>query len=240
MSHLSSRRRICCKSLASHGKLFLRCAALPGTTAPPSFVERGWQIWSSSRQPVSRLPSLQRRPSEDSPWEKRFHPTNFLGHNLRGAKSLESASNQSAHACGIDHRSPPTNRRRVSCKPLPTPEKRTPIPKYVKNIFSKCSELVGAPSPHLPRGGGSTENVRKVFGKCSELLGVPSPTPPPGGGSPENARKMFGKCSELGVAPLPHPSSGWWFPRKCSESVQKMLGTCRCPLPPLPRGGGSP
>ena len=38
---------------------------------------------------------------------KKIHPTNFLGHNLRGAKSLESASNQSAHACGIDHRSPP-------------------------------------------------------------------------------------------------------------------------------------
>ena len=168
--------------------------------------------------------------------KKRFLPTNFLGHNLRGAKSLESASNQSAHACGIDHRSPPTYRRRVSCKPLPTPEKRTPIPKYVKNIFSKCSELVGAPSPHLPRGGGSTENVRKVFGKFSELLGVPSPTPPPGGGSPENARKMFGTCSELGVAPLPHPSSGWWFPRKCSESVQKMLGTCRCPSTTPPPG----
>ena len=220
--------------------MFLRGEALTGTTAPQSFVERGWQIWSSSRRPVSRLTSLQRRPSEDSPWEKRFHPTNSLGHNLRGAKSLESASNQSAHACGIDHRSPPTNRRRVSCKPLPTPEKRRPIPKYVKNIFSKCSELVGAPSPHLRRGGGSTENVRKVFGKCSELLGVPSPTPPPGGGSPENVRKMFGKYSKLGVAPSPTPPRGGGSHEHVRKVCRKCSELAGAPLPPLPRGGGSP
>jgi hypothetical protein len=216
--------------------MFLRGEALTGTTAPQSFVERGWQIWSSSRRPVSRLPSLQRRPSEDSPWEKRFHPTNFLGHNLRGAKSLESASNQSAHACGIDHRSPPHQSTSRFLQTVAHPRETNADPKICQEYLFEMFGTSRCPLPTPPPGWWfhrkCSESVREIFGTA----GRPLPHTSPGWWFPrkcsENVRKIFG----IGGCPLPHPSSGWWFPRKCSESVQKMLGTCRCPSTTPPPG----
>ena len=163
----------------------------------------------SSRRPVSRLPSLQRRLSEDSPWEKRLPQPRVSERTGSGAKFLKSAGTGSHMHAAFTAAPAPHNRRRVSCKP-----------------FGKCSEMFGirGASPTLPGAVVS----RQIFGnvrKCSEMVGCSLSHPSPGAVGP---LKMFGnvrKCSELGGGvggspPLPGavvPRQMFGNARKCSE-----------------------
>ena len=61
--------------------------------------------------------------------------------------------------------------------PLPPPLPQW-FPRHVRKRFGQCSELVGAPPQHLPRGSCCTENVRRTVGQCSELPGAPPPPLP--------------------------------------------------------------
>ena len=175
----------------------------------------------SSRRPVSRLPSLQRRLSEDSPWEKRLPQPRVSERTGSGAKFLKSAGTGSHMHAAFTAAPAPHNRRRVSCKP-----------------FGKCSEMFGIRGglPHPSPGLWFPVKYSEMFGNVRKWWGAPSPTPPPG-------RWVRLKCSEMfgygrtygGGGGAPHHSPGLWFPVKCSE----MLGNVRkwgAPSPTPPPG----